>query len=255
MNTSAKQGTSTARIRSRLMRLRDALRTRDWLGIGIELSVVTVGILIAFQIDQWGNRREQAREERQFLERLYTEYHRGIAELDFVDRDSRRIREEIREALAARVDANHLQAVSRRTDFGCGAGRFRSANFNDTGFAEMVSSGRLNLISDPSLRSEVRDLAAAQATSSRQVEYARELILGQLPYLDNHYRFDIDAAGHETCHLNWSALVLDPKAVNAMVRAYRVHGFVMDERQKVRVRSQKLIRRLACVIDKPGCRE
>lgn len=240
-------------ISSRLSRLRDALSARDWLGIGIEVFVVVLGVLIAFQIDQWGDRRQQAREEQQFLERLYTEYHRGIAELDSVDRDSRRIREEIREALAARVNANRLQAVSRRKDFGCGAGRFRSANFNDTGFAEMVSSGRLNSISDPALRSEVRDLAAAQATSSKQVEYARELMLGQLPYLDNYYRFDIDADGRETCHLNWSVLVQDPKAVNAMARAHRVHGFVMDERHKVRVRSQALIRRLACILDKPEC--
>ena len=238
---------------SRLSRLRDALRSRDWLGIGIELAVVTIGILIAFQIDQWADRRKRAGEERQFLERLYTEYQRGIAELDFVDRDSRRIREQIRQALAARVDANRLQAVSSLNDFGCGAGRFRSANFNDTGFTELVSSGRLNIISDPTLRSEVRDLAAAQATSSKQVEYARELMLGQLPYLDNYYRFDIDAAGRESCRLDWSVLVRDPKAVNAMTRAHRVHGFVMDERQKVRARSQALIRRLACILDKPEC--
>lgn len=240
---------------SRLVRVRDALQARDWLGIGIEIVVVVLGVLIAFQIDQWGERREKASEERQFLERLYTEYHRGIAELNFVDRDSRRIRGEIREALAARVDSQRLQAVSRRKNFGCGAGRFRSANFNDTGFAELVSSGRLNIISDPALRSEVRDLAAAQATSSRQVEYARELMLGQLPYLDNHYQFDIDAAGRETCSLDWSALVRDQKAVNAMARAHRVHGFVMDERQKVRARSQALIRRLACILDKPECRK
>ena len=239
---------------SRLGRLRDALRARDWLGIGIEVLVVVLGVLIAFQIDQWGDRRKQASEQRQFLERLYAEYHRGIAELDFVDRDSRRIREQIRRALAARVDDRSLQEVSRLNDFGCGAGRFRSANFNDTGFAELVSSGQLNIISDPGIRSEVRDLAAAQATSSRQVEYARELILGQLPYLDNHYRFDIDAAGRESCRLDWAELVRDPKAVNAMVRAHRVHGFVMDERHKVRVRSQALIRRLACVLGRPECR-
>ena len=238
---------------TRLNGLIDALRRRDWLGIAIELAVVTLGILLAFQVDQWGDRRNQAKEERRFLERLYTEYHRGIAELDFVDSESRRVRDQIFEALKARATPARLKELSRRPDFGCGAPRFRSAKFNDTGFEELVASGRLNLISDQALRSQVRDLAAAQATSSRQVEGAREVMLNQLPYLDPYFRYDVDASRHELCRIDWLALVKDQKAVNAVVRAHMLHGFVMDERQKVRAGSQALIRRLACLLDKPEC--
>ena len=238
---------------NRLSRLRDALRTRDWLGITIELVVVTVGVLLAFQIDQWGDQRKQAQEEHRFLVRLYTEYQRGIAELDDVDEDSRRIRQQVSDALAARDDPVRLEFLARE-GFGCGAARFRNANFNDTSFEELVSSGRINLISDQALRSEVRDLAASQATASKQVEYARQLMLQQLAYLDDYYRFDLDRDdGRESCRLDWPALIKDRKAVNAMVRARRVHGFVMEERQKVRARSQALIRRLACEVGKPEC--
>ena len=238
---------------SRLSRLRDALRGRDWLGIAIELTVVVLGILIAFQIDQWGDQRKQAQDERQFLERLYVEYQRGIVELDDVDRDSRNVRTQIREAMAARGDEQRLEALGNR-GFGCGVGRFRSANFNDTGFEELVSSGRINLISDQALRSDVRDLAAAQATASRQLQYARELMLEQLTYLDGYYQFDMDRDGRSQCRIDWRALVRDLKAVNAIVRGHRVHGFVMEERKKVRARSQALVRRLACKLDKPGCK-
>lgn len=237
---------------ARLTRLIDAMRLRDWLGIAIELVVVTVGVLIAFQIDQWGDRRKQAQEERRFLERLNAEYHRGIAELDDVDRDSRTVRAQIKEAMAARGNEQRLEALGNR-GFGCGVGRFRSANFNDTGFEELVASGRINLISDQALRSEVRGLAAAQATAARQLQYARELMLQQLTYLDGYYRFDMDRDGRSQCRIDWPALVRDPKAVNAIVRGHRVHGFVMDERQKVRARSQALIRRLACILGKPDC--
>jgi hypothetical protein len=76
MNELASQpGTATdlAGTPARLTRLIDTLRRRDWLGIGIELAVVTLGVLLAFQIDQWGDRRKQAREEQQFLGRLYFE--------------------------------------------------------------------------------------------------------------------------------------------------------------------------------------
>ena len=43
--------------KGRLVRISDALRARDWLGLGLELAVVTIGVLLAFEIEQWGQRR------------------------------------------------------------------------------------------------------------------------------------------------------------------------------------------------------
>jgi hypothetical protein len=241
--------------RLRLERLAEVLRRRDWLGLLFEILVVTLGVLLAFQIDQWGDRRKQAREERQFLERLYAEYQRGIAELDTVDQFSRTLQEEIRGGMAARGNAALLEALSRRqASNSCGFGRIRDATFNDTGFEELISSGRINLITDPSLRSEVRDLAAEQAASARQVLYSRELMFGQLRHVDPYYLFDMDAAGRPRCRTDWPALVRDQQAVNAVIRGHRVHGFVLDGRQRVRARMQALIGRLACKLGKPECK-
>ena len=39
----------------------------------IEFAIVTLSVLFAFQIDQWAQNRRQAREERQFLERMWRE--------------------------------------------------------------------------------------------------------------------------------------------------------------------------------------
>ena len=59
------------------------LKQRDWVGIGIEFAVVTLGILLAFQIDQWGQDRRQARDERQFLQRMWRETALAIRENDW----------------------------------------------------------------------------------------------------------------------------------------------------------------------------
>ena len=66
---------------SRFGRLRDAIADHNWFSVAIEILIVTVGILLAFQIDQWGDQRKQAGEERQFLERLYRENLSSAAEL------------------------------------------------------------------------------------------------------------------------------------------------------------------------------
>jgi hypothetical protein len=63
--------------RRRLLRLREGLLKRDWVGVAAEMAIVAIGVLLAFQIDQWGDRRNRAEAERQFLERPYSEYHRG----------------------------------------------------------------------------------------------------------------------------------------------------------------------------------
>ena len=66
---------------SRFRRLREAIAEHNWFSVAIEILIVTVGVLLAFQIDQWGDQRRQAREESQLLERLYRDYGRAADEL------------------------------------------------------------------------------------------------------------------------------------------------------------------------------
>ena len=56
-----------------LQRVSHLVRTRDWFGIAIEVAVVALGVLLAFQFDQWAQNRRQARDERQFLDRMWRE--------------------------------------------------------------------------------------------------------------------------------------------------------------------------------------
>ena len=71
MVSPAQKTAEAAPPRSRLDRMRSGLRERDWFGIAIEVVVVTLGVLLAFQIDQWAQDRRQARDERQFLDRMW----------------------------------------------------------------------------------------------------------------------------------------------------------------------------------------
>ena len=89
-----------------------------------------------------GDRRADAQAERQFLERLYSEYRRGLTELDFVNSYHTKMRSEIRLIFEAREDLAQLEMYRQSTEFGCGAARFRAAPFNDTAFEELLSSGR-----------------------------------------------------------------------------------------------------------------
>ena len=246
---------SPAHHRGRLQRVRSAFAARDWAGIAIELVVVTLGVLLAFQIDQFGERRAQAKDERQFLGRLYSEYQRGIAELRGVIRQHDKSMREIRLAVAATNDGRLLQRYAGTDSFGCDMVCHPSAPFNDSAYEDLISSGRLNRISDPQLRGEIRNLTTAQGAAKGQLTFGRDLVMLQLSSLDPYYRYQLLPSGTTECRIDWPGLMRDPQATNAVFRAYRLHQRVSTERHKELAQTERLLGNLACKLDKPGCRK
>lgn len=255
-DTREEPGTSEveqAKYRPRLLRLRTSLAARDWLGIGIELAVVTLGVLLAFQIDQFGEQRQQAREERQFLGRLHSEYQRGIVELHEVILQHDKSMRQIRAVMAASDDTDQLRRYAATESFGCDMVRHPSAPFNDSAYEDLVSSGRLNLISDPQVRAEVRNLTTAQGAAKGQLTFGRDLVILQLSSLDPYFRYQLLPSGTTKCWVDWPRLIQDPLATNAVFRAYRLHQRVSTERRKELAQTERLLGKLACTLDKPRC--
>ena len=239
---------------SRLIRLRDALRARDWIGIAIELAVVTLGVLLAFQIDQWGEARQRAKDERQFLERLYGEYGRALEEMREVIQHHDRVMHDFRAGFAARDDPARLRAYSTTLNFGCRAGYLGTAPFSDTASQELINSGKLNSISDPKLRSEIRDLATTQAWLKDRAEAGTQVARDAAPYLNPYYRYEIMADGTSTCSVLWAGLFSNSEAVTAAVRTYRMHELVGGGRRDLLRMTERVRTDIGCKIGKPECR-
>ena len=238
---------------TRLSRLRNALRARDWLGIGIELIVVTLGVLLAFQIDQWGDRRQQAREERQFLERLYVENRASGEELKGVIGVHDTVIREVGAAIRARSQPSVLASFSGQEDYGCGISSLPPAPYNDTASGELVASGRLNLITDPDLRSIIRQLTASQAEGAAQIDNGRQQLLYTLPAIEPYYSLVVDDRNLPICFIQWTGVARDRVALNAATRLLRRHVFTSRARHKTLALTEQLDRRLACKLDKPEC--
>jgi hypothetical protein len=238
---------------ARLTRLIDTLRRRDWLGIGIELVVVTLGILLAFQIDQWGDQRKQAREERQFLVRLDREYSRAIDELRTTIQLQGKAIEEVRVIMAAKDNPRALERYSS-TEIGCRAGRTLTTPFNDTAYQELLASGRISIISDPKIRLSIRDLAASQAYAASMNSLGRQLAIDVRPFLDRYYLLSIAPDGEVRCRGDWAALLADGDAVNALIRIYTVNRLTRDRRRMVLAQTEQVRAEIQCAIGRAACR-
>ena len=239
----------------RIRRAAELLRERDWLGIGIELAVVTLGILLAFQIDQWGQDRRQARDERQFLERMWRETGLGIQENDWAIQLHARVRSRGIEGLNSANDAAELARLAAIPQQGCGLTSFPGLGFNDTSYEELGATGRLNLVSDPELRADLREAAAAQADAVTQLNYSRSLGIPIYEALQPFLIVDFDGDGNPTCRTDWPRLVKDHSARNSVVRAVRLHVLIWQKRAYARDMLAKAHNRIACKLGKPDCQK
>ena len=243
--------------RLRLQRLAEALRRRDWLGLVFEVLVVTLGVLIAFEIEQWAQERQRADEERQFLERLYFDYGRAAEEMRTVIGHHDRVIRVHRRAFEARADPKRLRdyAAKDTENMGCRAGYLGTAPFSDTVYQELISSGKIDRIRDPQLRAEVRDLTTMQAWLKDRADAGREVARDQNPFVIKHYRYEILPDGRSTCRILWPQLFADPAAVTGAIRMYRMHELVGAGRRDLLRETESVRNDIGCKLGKPECRQ
>ena len=182
---------------------------------------------------------------------MWRETNEAIRENDWVVWLHASNRRALIRGMQARSDPQMLASYS----FGCGADSMPGIGFNDTSYEELSASGRLNIVSDPQLRLELRQVAAAQADAVAQLNYARLKSLAIRQALEPYYTLDIDGDGQRTCSLNWPALVRDPLARNAVVMAERHQLLMWWKRAYTRDLLATTHNRIACKLGKADCRK
>ena len=240
--------------RTRLQRLRVDLKERDWLGLTLEILVVTLGVLLAFEIEQWAQERQRAAQELQFMEELLADTQSGVEELEGLIQVHEKVVSEVPIALAARGNPAKISALPRRRDFGCGLSRPLLAPYNDTAYEELVQSGRMSLLTDAKLRKAVRDLAASQNWGASQGVFTREQLNINLPPLTPYYEIRIGGDPAGACRIDWPKVLADDPAVYAATRLLRRHGQMLETRKRTLELTLEVRQLLACKLDKPACK-
>ena len=149
-----------------LRRIARSLRAADWVTLGLELVLVVVGILLAFQLDRAYQAAQDRQLETRYLERLHADLSRDTAEIARVlARTERRVgqvglleavlAEPERAADAPREFVTALEQVTWRS----------VPSITTTTYDELRSTGRAALIRSESLRER---LAAYYGTLDEQ---------------------------------------------------------------------------------------
>jgi len=134
------------------------VRKHDWFAVLIEVVVVMVGLMLAFQLDGWVEQRGEREKETEYVQRLIGDLEADVTDIQFaIDLASLRLR---LADLLMEVSRDPEVAMSRPVEF---LGAVNQAAFTYTPsltshtFEDLRSTGNMRLILDQELKDALYD--------------------------------------------------------------------------------------------------
>lgn len=208
---------------------------REWLLLFLETIGVLLGILLAFELQEWAQQRSEAAKHRQMMERLFEESEADVAVL-------RSIRTQFQESgRNERSFATQLSAGNCPDEKTWSAvatiNMYPPMTAPSAVYDELMGAGGLSSIEDSSVRAAVgrfRGVLDFSARQSEQFHVARAARTGSIEIDDPrvHVRFD-PPNDEEIITYDRSALCADARFRNRMIDAVRDHLVIMSRQADV----------------------
>jgi hypothetical protein len=235
--------------RAILARGSEKVRGTDWWAVFVEITIVVLGILIAFQLNAWGERRSERKAEQVLLQRLAEEARIDIAALDNV------IGQHLESAENYRLLADVVANPDRQNDFlergrsGCNLLRLPAIQRQSSGAIGQASGERLELISDLKLRRLLHQADANRVFADRQLDFFRATFLRYSASIEPHMKWRFRGKGRTACRVDIDAMRSDQTAVALLPKLYRDHrqfaryrAFEAQSLRAVEKRAHELLR-------------
>ena len=187
--------------RALFARTSDRVRGTDWWAVLVEIGIVVLGILIAFQLNAWGERRAEADSERLLLERLAEESRSDIQALDKIIGEHLESAENYRLLADAVANPDRQDDYQRRGRKACNLLRLPAVQRQSSGAIGQAAGARLELIGDPQLRRNLRVADANRVFSDRQLDFFRAALLRYSERIEPHMEWRFAGGGRTRCRV------------------------------------------------------
>jgi len=141
-----------------LQKIARAIREQDWFVVVIELLVVIVGLMMAFQLDRWRETLDERRQEKDYIERLASDIGADIPAIQFAV-DIQSIRLEFVDLLMATMEDPEA-AVKRPAEFLAAVNQAAftyTPSLSSHTFEDLRSTGNMRLIRSQNLKEALFD--------------------------------------------------------------------------------------------------
>lgn len=221
-----------------------SLRRQDWAMVVIEFVLVVVGVLFAFQINEWAAERASEEARQQASERLLEEVERNVAY--------------IRQATDyEQGNVNALMAVIKRVNEGRGTPADETTLMSkivsarsmvalappSSVYDDLVSSGELNRIGDERVRAAIGRFRSTLSFEERM----RQQLQTTLPAFERigAFRYSIDPNGRLSMRVDFAALERDAQARQIVALTTENHRILLMLRTRALRDSERMCLALA----------
>ena len=210
---------------------RDAFRRiedRDWLLLLLETLGVLIGILVAFELQQWGTQRDQAVKHHELMERLFEESLNDVSALRDM-RDTLRPMLSREQAFAVKLaksecpSGDAFQAITTLS-------MYPAITPPTSVYQELMGAGGLSSIERKDVREKLARFHADLDWSQKQIDYFRTARIDPLSDSDPRERthFDPTAEEPEVSTFDGRALCRDEVFKSRVAKATRAHTVFMN---------------------------
>ena len=145
-----------------IKRMAQAIRRQDWFTVFVEILVVIVGLMLAFQLDRWWEQRGDRAQEAQYVARLIVDVQADIESLEYA-LELQSLRLDLA-TLLMDVVADPELAMRRPVEF---LGAIVQSSYLYTPvltahtFEDLRSTGNMRLLRDPDIKNLLDKLSKA----------------------------------------------------------------------------------------------
>ena len=231
-----------------LRRIAQHMKQQHWTGVFIELVIVVVGVFIGLQVNNWNEQRQDRALEKQYLQRLHDDIQLSIETANFNIRDMR-MQYRLDDDMLAALHSCRLEGAEKNR-FIAGAyalGKIDPPPLVRGTIDELRSTGRIGLIRDVDLRTQLAKLVEGANTFGEIFHVIAERVNPAIAYVDKRIELKITPETHGTANVlkngmpdgdyrfDFPALCKDPQfaAVISNVQALTLDVVVMNQKRLV----------------------
>lgn len=155
-------------------RLTDSIRSHDWFFVVVDVLVLVLGLVLAFQVDRWWEHRRERREERVFLEHLWDDARLNVIRLQRLEGLHTAVVTDLARVHAAADDPAALRPMEEASGAGCALLIMPAARLSNTAYQELLSSNKLGVIRDRELKLRLSRAMASHGFVAGQLGYFRD---------------------------------------------------------------------------------
>lgn len=201
---------------------------REWLLLTLETVGVLIGILVAFELQQWGAQRDQAAKHHELMERLFEETLLDVSVLRDM-RDTLKpmvIREQAFAVKLATSECPSAEAFQAITTLGM----FPALAPPTSVYQELMGAGGLSSIERKDVRQKLAQFHGDLEWSQKQIDYFRSVRVDPLSNSDprERTRFDPHAEEPEVSAFDAPALCRDDTFKSRVAKATRAHTVFLN---------------------------